>query len=101
MKIVHILFGETDNFMAELNAIVSEEEPIIVVKGSPICEEYFELSSNPKAVYSEPGNCTNNNPGFASAVKKGKFFGLNSLDSEDIAQYVHFLLTVSPFKNIK
>lgn len=28
--------------------------PIIVVKGSGICDEYFKNFNNPKGVYSEP-----------------------------------------------
>jgi hypothetical protein len=31
-------------------------------------------------------------------MANGKFFLLDSYDSEDIAQYIHFLLTVTPWE---
>ncbi|CAD8138345.1 unnamed protein product [Paramecium octaurelia] len=89
LKVVHILLGEQEGFLNELQQAVMANHPIIVIKGSPLCDQYFQNYNNPHANYS--------NASFGQLVRKGHFYGLNSLDSEDIAQYVHFFLTVTPY----
>ncbi|CAD8140538.1 unnamed protein product [Paramecium pentaurelia] len=80
---------EQEGFLNELQQAVMANHPIIVIKGSPLCDQYFQNYNNPHANYS--------NASFGQLVRKGHFYGLNSLDSEDIAQYVHFFLTVTPY----
>jgi hypothetical protein len=83
--------------MSELQLAVLNNHPILVIKGSPLCNEYFVNQSRLNAVYSEPCKGYPIFLAFGPLVKKGHFFGLNSLESEDVAQYVHFLLTVTPY----
>lgn len=40
-KILHLLFGETDSFMSELQLAVLSNHPILVIRGSQLCNEYF------------------------------------------------------------
>lgn len=38
MKVVHLLLGEQEGFLNELQQAVMANHPIIVIKGSPLCD---------------------------------------------------------------
>ncbi|KRX07611.1 hypothetical protein PPERSA_11160 [Pseudocohnilembus persalinus] len=120
-KIVHILLADTPNYIDELKVAVRQNQPIIVVKGSSICNSLIQKYA-PQSDQSDENQDQNQSQNELKQQKqkqdqnqdevalpaelielmssgKGHFFYLDSDDSEDIAQYVHFLLTVTPYQD--
>lgn len=74
----------------ELKEAVDHELPIIVVPGSPLCDELIKNSTAEE----EPSYSSEE---MHELIKRGHFFYCNSTNSEDIAQLVHLLLTITPW----
>lgn len=89
-KIVSILVADaTFDIVDEVRLCVENEIPIIVVPGSPICDELIKLSS---------GDDDGTSGGeLREFIEKGHFFYCNSTNSEDIAQLTHLLLSITPW----
>lgn len=47
-KIVNVLLGDTPHYLDEVRLAVKYDLPIIVVKGSPICDEIITVMSAPE-----------------------------------------------------
>lgn len=83
-KIVSILIADAPfSIVDEVKLCVDNEIPIIVVPGSPICDDLIKSEGGK----GELGNL----------VQKGHFFYCNSTNSEDIAQLTHLLLSIRPW----
>lgn len=75
--------------MDEIAACVESDIPIIVVPGSPICDNLIKTSSG------DDGEIENEE--LKQLVFTGHFFYCNSTNSEDIAQLTHLLLSIRPW----
>lgn len=90
-KIVSVLVADsTFDIVDEVRACVEAEIPIIVVPGSPVCDELIKLSSGDDDGSSGSGE-------LRELIEKGHFFYCNSTNSEDIAQLTHLLLSIRPW----
>lgn len=61
-KIVNVLLGDTPHYLDEVRLAVKYDLPIIVVKGSPVCDEIIRNSQDEEdSVWDivEPGKQTN------------------------------------------
>ncbi|EGR27332.1 hypothetical protein IMG5_197670 [Ichthyophthirius multifiliis] len=90
-KIVNVFLGDNPYYLDEIRLAVKFDLPIIVVKGSDICDEIIANYNKEEKQYKFV------NLEFEELLNKGHFYMLDSIDSEDIAQYIHFLLTFTPY----
>ncbi|CAD8127926.1 unnamed protein product [Paramecium sonneborni] len=84
-KIVNILFADSNDCFDEIREAIINKLPIIVVRGSHLCNQFIDQE---KILDAEFEDIMNDKDGF--------FFPLQKLDSEVIAQMVHYLLTFTP-----
>ncbi|CAD8199102.1 unnamed protein product [Paramecium octaurelia] len=86
-KIVNILFADSNDCFDEIREAIINKLPIIVVRGSHLCNQFIDQEKILDAEFED-----------IMTDKDGFFFPLKKLDSEVIAQMVHYLLTFTPSK---
>ncbi|CAD8182487.1 unnamed protein product [Paramecium octaurelia] len=86
-KIVNILFADSNDCFDEIREAIINKLPIIVVRGSHLCNQFIDQEKILDAEFED-----------IMTDKDGFFFPLKKLDSEVIAQMVHYLLTYTPSK---
>jgi hypothetical protein len=87
-KIVQIVLGEEASCLEEIKIGVEMKLPIIIVKGSPLCDKIIGYLNHKETMYNER---------VERILDEGKFYILDNDKSEDIAGFVHFFLTCTPF----
>jgi len=86
-KSVMVIMGENPNIYPELKFAVANRIPIIVVGGSQFCNLVIRWIRNEEPVQYAS---------YKEIMEKGLFYILESESSEDVASFIHFLLTFSP-----
>jgi len=72
----------------DLEIAVEKNLPVILVKGSEICEKMIDYLAEKTKFY---------NAELEELLEKGHFYAMESEKSEDIAAFAHFFLTVTPY----
>ena len=80
--------GDMSEWIKDIEIAVEKNLPVILVKGSEICDKMIEYLSQKTKFY---------NAELEELLEKGHFYALESEKSEDIAAFAHFFLTVTPY----
>ena len=103
-KIVYVLMGDSDpsEWIDEISIVdldltkaVDNNLPVIVVKGSPMCNSIIDHLNGKGKMHNEGRKL--NNQVYEKLLDEGHFYALESGKSEDIAAFAHFFLTVTPY----
>ncbi|KAM3140486.1 hypothetical protein pb186bvf_007466 [Paramecium bursaria] len=94
-KIVNVLFADTNECFQEIREAIIYKQPIIVVRGSLLCNQFIDKQND------ESVQITDREFDDIMSDVDAHFFPLDSLNSELIAQLVHYLLTFTPAKKRK
>ena len=79
---------DIEEWIDDIKIAVSKKLPIILVKGNDICDKMISFINEKTKFY---------NSEIEDLLQKGHFFALESNKSEDIAAFLHFLLSVTPY----
>ncbi|KAL4486365.1 hypothetical protein ABPG72_007151 [Tetrahymena utriculariae] len=92
-RVVHVFVGDSSNYIDEIKLAIKFQQPIIVVPGSEVCNRIIQGVQSQNGVYrgldSELAECLTSYPQY--------FFMLLDSSSDEVAQYIHFFLTVTPY----
>jgi len=77
-----------EEWIDDIKIAVARKLPIILVKGNDICDKMIAFINEKTKFY---------NSEIEELLGKGHFFALESNKSEDIAAFLHFLLSVTPY----
>lgn len=89
-KIVMVLLGDNDECLGDLELANDMKIPIIVTRGSELCEEIIR--------YLTVEGYELQKPYLFRYLQNGHFYILSSNNSEEIASFLHFFLTVTPYE---
>lgn len=87
-KTVMVVLGDEPSCIEEIKIGVEMNLPIIIVKGSQLCDKIIGYLNHKETMYNEK---------VEKVLDKGKFYILENDKGEDIAAFVHFFLTCTPF----
>lgn len=90
-KQVLVLMGDDESCLNLIKYAVQKDLPIIVVGGSDINEKIIKFIRDKESFYNEP---------LQNLIEMGKFYILESKKSNDLAAFVHFFLTVTPWGEV-
>lgn len=107
-KIVHILFADTTKCFDEIREAIIAQQPIVVVKGSKLCDAFIESKQEKKdekkdaAQEGKKTGLSYEEAEFQDIItdKDAHLYPVDSLNSEEIAQLLHFLLTYTPYQKL-
>lgn len=89
-KIVVVLLGDNDECLGDLELANDMKLPVIVTRGSELCEEIIK--------YFTVEGYELQKPYLFRYLQNGHFYILGSNNSEEIASFLHFFLTVTPYE---
>lgn len=87
-KIVIVVLGEDPSCLEEIRYGVEKNLPIILVKGGDLSDKIIGYLNNNEKFH---------NAQVEELLDKGHFFILDTHNSEDLASFAHFFLTVTPY----
>jgi len=93
-KVVYVIMGDHEKCVEDLLTAIENELPVIIVKGSPLCDSIIDYA---RAEKKDKTKLNDERIKEALADPKAHVFLLESADSEEAAAYLHFLLTVTPW----
>lgn len=88
-KIVVVLLGDNDDCLGDLEYANDMKLPVIVTRGSELCEEIIRYFTTEGYELQKPY--------LYRYLQNGHFYILGSNNSEEIASFLHFFLTVTPY----
>ena len=88
-KIVVVLLGDNDECLGDLEFALDNKLPVIVTRGSELCEEIIK--------YLTIEGYELQKPYLFRYLQNGHYYILGSNNSEEIASFLHFFLTVTPY----
>lgn len=96
-KIVYIVMGDSEisEWIGDLKQAVKHNLPIILVKGSPMCDAFIDHINGKSKIYN--GGSLDWFQEYEDLLDDGNFYCLESGKSEDLAAFAHFFLTVTPY----
>jgi len=92
-KIVVVLLGDNEDCLDDLELANDLKLPILVTRGSELCEEIIR--------YLTVEGYELQKPYLFRYLQNGHFYILGSNNSEEIASFLHFFLTVTPYETKK
>ena len=92
-KIVVVLLGDNEDCLGDLEMANDLKLPVLVTRGSDLCEEIVR--------YLTVEGYELQKPYLFRYLQNGHFYILGSNNSEEIASFLHFFLTVTPYETKK
>ena len=88
-KMVVVLLGDNDDCLGDLEHAIDMKLPVIITRGSELCEEIIR--------YLTVEGYELQKPYLFRYLQNGHYYVLGSNNSEEIASFLHFFLTVTPY----
>ncbi len=88
-KIVVVLLGDNDDCLGDLELANDLKLPVLITRGSELCEEIIR--------YLTVEGYELQKPYLFRYLQNGHYYILGSNNSEEIASFLHFFLTVTPY----
>jgi len=87
-KMIMVVLGDDESSLGEIKIAVSKKIPIILVDGSDLCSRLIKFVVDGEQLFNE---------NIEGMLKEGHFYVCKNQKSEDIAAFVHFFITVTPY----